>query len=184
MAAAPQAVRPAPRGLRCGFAAAPSRGGRGAAGGRVRTGAMGAEAPPLGTVVVLLGSPAGLAAYWWGVLVPSERRSLSLEKRKGGLNAYLEELEASEGRGLEKWFYTDYLQKRQARRAKRAALQARRAGEVEVEVEVEESLAALDREEDRMAAADPAFLSGDNPLVQVFLVLGSLTLFATLFGGR
>ena len=184
MAAATQAVRPAPRGLRCGFAAAP--GGRGAAGGRVRTRAMGAEAPPLGTVVVLLGAPAGLAAYWWGVLVPSERRSLSLEKRKGGLNAYLAELEAAEGRGAEKWFYTDYLQQRQARRAKRAALQARRAGEAEAEaeVEVEESLAALDREEARMAAADPAFLSGDNPLVQVFLVLGSLTLFATLFGGR
>ena len=113
MPAAPQAVRPGPRG-RPGAAAAPraGRGGRGTAVGRVR--AMGAEAPPLGTVVVLLGAPAGLAAYWWGVraprlppspsvrggpwptrrradartapspqvLVPSERRSLSLEKRK------------------------------------------------------------------------------------------------------
>ena len=111
---------------------------------------------------------------------------------QGGLNAYLEELEAAEGRGVEKWFYTDYLQQRAERRRKRAALQARRAGAAAaaeadaeaVEVEVEESIAALDREEERMAAADPAFLSGDNPLVQVFLVLGSLTLFATFFGGR
>ena len=109
---------------------------------------------------------------------------------QGGLNAYLEELEAAEGRGVEKWFYTDYLQQRAERRRKRAALQARRAGaaaaaEADAEaVEVEESVAALDREEERMAAADPAFLSGDNPLVQVFLVLGSLKLFARFFGGR
>ena len=45
-------------------------------------------------------APAGLAAYWWGVLGPSERRSLSLEKRKGGLNACLAELEAVERRHL------------------------------------------------------------------------------------
>ena len=41
-----------------------------------------AQPPPLGTSVAVLGSTAGVIAYWWLVLVPSERRDLAKNKNK------------------------------------------------------------------------------------------------------
>jgi hypothetical protein len=41
-----------------------------------------AQAPPLGTSLAVLGSTGGVLAYWWLVLVPSERRDLAKNKNK------------------------------------------------------------------------------------------------------
>lgn len=41
-----------------------------------------AQAPPIGTSLAVLGSTAGVIAYWWLVLVPSERRDLAKNKNK------------------------------------------------------------------------------------------------------
>ena len=41
-----------------------------------------AQAPPLGTTIAVLGSTAGVLAYWWLVLVPSDRRDLAKNKNK------------------------------------------------------------------------------------------------------
>ena len=43
-----------------------------------------------GSSLVVLGVFAGLAAYWWLVLVPSERASLAREKRRGAVGQYLQ----------------------------------------------------------------------------------------------
>ena len=69
----------------------------------------------------------GAAAYWWLGVVPSARRTLAKEKRAGPLRAYLEDIQSDEARGLERWFYTDWLRKlaRQQDMARRGA--ARRA---------------------------------------------------------
>ena len=41
-----------------------------------------AQAPPIGTSLAVLGSTGGVLAYWWLVLVPSERRDLAKNKNK------------------------------------------------------------------------------------------------------
>ncbi|GIL62859.1 hypothetical protein Vafri_17077 [Volvox africanus] len=62
------------------------------------------------------------AGYWWLVVVPSERAALGRSKRLGPLNTYLQELERPDtvqNRGLERWFYTDWLRQREERRRQR-----------------------------------------------------------------
>jgi len=56
-------------------------------------------------------------------VVPSARRTLAKEKRSGPLREYLETIQAEDGRGAERWFYTDWLKKleRQQGMARRAA---------------------------------------------------------------
>lgn len=44
----------------------------------------------LGAQLAVLGMSCGLAAYWWLVVVPSERATLAREKRKGDVGVYLE----------------------------------------------------------------------------------------------
>lgn len=51
-----------------------------------------AQPPALGPTFAVFLSTFGVAAYWWLVLVPSERRDLAKNKNKGGLNKYLDEL--------------------------------------------------------------------------------------------
>lgn len=54
------------------------------------------------------------ALVWWQQVVPSQRMKLAKSKANGEIKEYLEELrglEGSEDRALEKWFYTDWLQK-------------------------------------------------------------------------
>ena len=128
---------------------------------------MGFEAPPMTTTLVLLSAPAGLAFYWWSVLVPSERRSLAKSKRRGALNTYLEDLEGDETRGLERWFYTDYLDKRAAKkRTKTTGM-------------TDEDLVAEDCGEDERDE-EPDFFSLDNPLINVFLAIATVALVSAL----
>ncbi|KXZ54263.1 hypothetical protein GPECTOR_5g352 [Gonium pectorale] len=64
-------------------------------------------------VLVLTGAA---AAYWWLVVVPSERAALGRSKRRGPVDSYLRELEtpgAEQDRRLERWFYTDWLKRRE-----------------------------------------------------------------------
>lgn len=110
-------------------------------------------------------------AYWWFVLVPSERRSLARSKRKGAVDEYLNELEeeGGGGRALERWFYTDWLRVRRGMRARAArraagaaAPSAQEAARDDADVEKVEGI------EDRSSldgVDDPAFLALDNPLV-------------------
>ena len=44
----------------------------------------------LGAQLAVVGMSCGLAAYWWLVVVPSERAALAREKRKGDVGVYLE----------------------------------------------------------------------------------------------
>ena len=118
------------------------------------------------TTLVLLSAPAGLAFYWWSVLVPSERRSLAKSKRRGALNTYLEELEGDETRGLERWFYTDYLDKRAAKKRTKTASTG---------MTDREDLVAEDGGEDERDE-EPDFFSLDNPLVNVFVAIATVAL--------
>jgi len=70
----------------------------------------------------VLAASVGLAAYWWNVVVPSERASLAKAKRRGGVGEYLAEVNEDPERKLEQWFYTDWLRSSwfQARFGKRA----------------------------------------------------------------
>jgi hypothetical protein len=114
----------------------------------------------------------GIAGYWWLVFVPSERRDLAANKNKGGLNGYLDSLEASgEGnRGLEKWFYSEWIERRKNVRElleKRAMAMSKSTGEsydVVMERLVEEDRANNIERSKNM----PAFLSADNPVMIAF----------------
>jgi len=104
--------------------------------------------------------------------VPSERRDLAANKNKGGLNGYLDSLEASgEGnRGLEKWFYSEWIERRKNVRElleKRAMAMSKSTGEsydVVMERLVEEDRANNIERSKNM----PAFLSADNPVMIAF----------------
>lgn len=50
----------------------------------------------------------GMAAYWWLVLVPSERQTLAKAKRKGAVGDYLLQIESQDDRKLERWFYSNW----------------------------------------------------------------------------
>ncbi|EKX51354.1 hypothetical protein GUITHDRAFT_151048 [Guillardia theta CCMP2712] len=106
-------------------------------------------------------------SYWWFVLVPSERRDLAKNKNKGGLNNYLEDLERSpkNARRLEKWFYTEWLERR------------RKVRGLKISEEVNLSIA----EELRRARPTPNFISLDNPVI-IALIFSVLGVF--LFSGR
>ena len=123
--------------------------------------------PNLAQTAVVLFSTVGLAAYWWLVFVPGERRDLAVNKNKGGLNSYLEELESSSGRDLEKWFYTEWLR----RRAKVRKLAQRAA-----------SKSDLTEEQIQKAIPTPNFFSLDNPVLVAVLVMMSGVAFAGLSG--
>lgn len=74
----------------------------------------------------VLAATVGVGAYWWFVVVPSERQALAKEKRKGDLRGYLEEISVDENKGVERWFYTNWLQaewfqKAQSAKRRRAA---------------------------------------------------------------
>ena len=161
-----------------------------------------AQPPPLGTSVAVLGSTAGVIGYWWLVLVPSERRDLAKNKNKGGLNEYLDDLENSEPseRKMEKWFYTEWLERRArvkriaaVNAAKRAAA-AREVGQGDGEgavavlgsdmdqaeaEEAEAELAMAREQEIEKAVPMPSFFSLDNPII----IALTLALFGAAFGG-
>lgn len=113
----------------------------------------------LSETVVLL-STIGLAGYWWLVIVPSERRSLSKNKRKGPLSQYLADLRGDDSRRLERWFYTDWLTRLpgSSRGERQAGPSASEPGEAEPA-----SPPLSDKE--------PSFWSLDNPIVFVGALL-------------
>jgi hypothetical protein len=119
------------------------------------------------TAVVLL-STVGLASYWWLVFVPSERRDLAKNKNKGGLNNYLEELEASSGRELERWFYTEWLQRR--RKVRMLAEKSKGGLNEVIEQEIENAIPT------------PSFFSLDNPVLVAVLIMMSGVVFAGISG--
>ena len=119
--------------------------------------------------LVVLGAIAATTAYWWLVLVPSARVALAKNKKSGKLRAYLDDLARSDGKGLEKWFYAQWLAKidPETRYLLRddAPAAARR-------VETLEDVA-------RAARRAPKFWSGDNPvLVGTALTIGLAALFS------
>lgn len=137
------------------------------------------QAPPMGSIVSIIGI-LSLAAYWWLVFVPSERRDLAANKNKGGLNSYLDKLaETPQGeRQVEKWFYTEWLQRRKNQQEMlvvKATSQSKASGEsfetVLARLREEEVAANIER-----SKAMPSFLSFDNPI----LVATVLTLFGIL----
>ena len=119
--------------------------------------------------LVVLGAIGATTAYWWLVLVPSARVALAKNKKSGELRAYLDDLARSDGKGLEKWFYAQWLAKidPETRYLLRddAPAAARR-------VETLEDVA-------RAARRAPKFWSGDNPvLVGTALTIGLAALFS------
>jgi hypothetical protein len=81
----------------------------------------------LGGQLLVLAITIGAAAYWWWSVVPSARRTLAKEKRAGPLNEYLVELQQNPDKGVERWFYTDWLQQLQRRQQLAAQAAAKRA---------------------------------------------------------
>ncbi len=127
-------------------------------------------APNLAQTAVVLLSTVGLASYWWLVFVPSERRDLAKNKNKGGLNAYLGELESSTGRDLEKWFYTEWLQRRQkVRKMVESSLDSKSPQDV-IDQEIEKAIPT------------PNFFSLDNPILVAVIIMMSGVAFAGISG--
>lgn len=105
----------------------------------------------------------GAGAYWWKVVVPSERAALSRSKKKGELKEYLDELEGDYDRPVERWFYTNWLQQRQRNKAVGAgdsnspSLSEPRSG-----IDGSPELNLL---KPSYKTATPKFISFDNPVV-------------------
>lgn len=57
-----------------------------------------ADPAVLGSQLVVLGATVGAGAYWWYVVVPSERASLARSKRRGSVREYLQELNQDDSR--------------------------------------------------------------------------------------
>lgn len=121
--------------------------------------------------VAVLGSAFGLAAYWWYIFVPAERRSLAKEKRRGEVKEYLEEIAGDESRGLERWFYDDWLKRKYIRANKVPRVpQATATTAVDADGEsapkatpVPKTTSPADQEV--YVDKEPNFWSFDNPLV-------------------
>eukprot|EP00882_Tetradesmus_deserticola_P011446 GHRQ01012109.1.p1 GENE.GHRQ01012109.1~~GHRQ01012109.1.p1 ORF type:complete len:162 (+),score=43.76 GHRQ01012109.1:227-712(+) len=58
---------------------------------------------------------------------PHNRRALAKEKRSGPLKEYLVELQQNPDKGVERWFYTDWLQQLQRRQQLEVQAAAKRA---------------------------------------------------------
>lgn len=131
------------------------------------------DAGVLATQAVVLALCASAAAYWWLVVVPSERAALARSKRRGEVGSYLEGLEQAgqaKERGLERWFYTEWLQTRQKKRQQAAG------GSTGTQAEAGEAGGSKPAEGTTAQPSDnllrptvetptPAFLSLDNPIV-------------------
>ena len=141
-----------------------------------------ARAPDASVLAALAVAGVAPACYWWLVVVPSERRKLAREKRGGGVNEYLADLEASapEQRQLEKWFYTDWLRKREDRRARGRAQNGDLLGAASSAAFSEVASGAASEDEVDPGGAEPAFLSLDNPLVATAVLLATVGLFSLL----
>ncbi|KIZ00637.1 hypothetical protein MNEG_7326 [Monoraphidium neglectum] len=117
---------------------------------------------------------------WWSV-VPSARRTLAKEKRAGAVRGYLEEIQNDSDRGLERWFYTDWLRQLERRQemarnaaAKRAAAlgggAAAGGGGAEGGTDAEQQRQQQQQKQEQQQQEDdgdrqPAFFSLDNPLI-------------------
>lgn len=76
---------------------------------------------------VVVGVSAAAAAFWWQVLVPAKRTELSLDKRKGEVGRYLNDLRevdeeaggkvTSGDRKAERWLLRDWLSRKNQRKA-------------------------------------------------------------------
>jgi hypothetical protein len=141
------------------------------------------------SAAVVVGSSMGIAAYWWLIFVPAERRALASDKRRGEVKEYLEEIAGDESRGLERWFYDDWLKRKYIR-----------ANKVPKEAPVSTSAMAssaptadAERAETTSADADvspadqevymdkePNFWSFDNPIVTTTALIGGAVTIGTL----
>ena len=117
------------------------------------------------TALVPLVAVTGSALYWWLVIVPSERASLSSSKRQGPLREYLEELGPSEDdggkggdRSLERWFYSQYLNSSWFKRRMTPLNDSKEVKEVK-----EESW--IDLLKPTVSSPTPNFWSLDNPIL-------------------
>ncbi len=112
-------------------------------------------------------------AYWWLVLVPSARGDLARSKRRGEVRAYLEEIEGDSSRGVERWFYTDWLRKL---RSSAAAKQSPPAAEEAGPDARGDSTAPAQREGNLLRPSFetpmPSFWNFDNPIIAAVLLLG------------
>ena len=118
-------------------------------------------------------------------MVPSERATLGKAKRKGQLKQYLDEIDSDQSRGVERWFYTNWLQakwfkaaqkKRRESSAPAASDTALQEGPALQEVATEE----LPGGDDEYKDTQPAFFSLDNPTVFTALLLSVIIGLAAL----
>ena len=138
-------------------------------------------------------------AYWWFVLVPSERRSLARSKRRGAVNEYLTSIEEDgQGRALERWFYTDWLKVRRGlrdrtrREASSSSLPNSSPDDSDrsTDTPMDDSSTATETDEVKVERIEerssldgteaPAFLSLDNPLIATAIIIALGVLLAYL----
>jgi len=84
-----------------------------------------ADPAALGSMAAVLALTGTCGAYWWLVVVPSERAAVGRSKRRGEIGQYLEEIDGAAGRGAERWFYTDWLDQKRERDARVRAFRER-----------------------------------------------------------
>mmetsp|Transcript_24246 Transcript_24246/g.52902 ORF Transcript_24246/g.52902 Transcript_24246/m.52902 type:complete len:226 (-) Transcript_24246:97-774(-) len=114
----------------------------------------------------VLAAVAVMVVYWWYVLVPNARVNLAVNKKKGNLRQYLAELKQDDSRGLERWFYSTWLEKIDP---ETKFLLREEDSKPEPEYKVEETMDEIVKN----ARRTPRFWSLDNPvLVGTALTIG------------
>jgi hypothetical protein len=138
----------------------------------------------LASQLVVLATTAAAGCYWWLVVVPSERGSLARSKRRGPLNEYLDGLESDTSRGPERWFYSEWLGKRSARRsavaqstataqADKATSDAQPQEAGLMEPPLKEPTPNPDLMQPAFNSPTPSFWSLDNPIMATMVGLGA-----------
>jgi len=124
----------------------------------------------------VLAAVALMVVYWWYVLVPNARVTLAVNKKKGNLKEYLAELKQDDSRGLERWFYSTWLEKIDPETKFLLREEENTKSKAEPEYKVEETMEEIVRN----ARRTPRFWSLDNPvLVGTGITIG----LAALTGG-
>ncbi|GAX82054.1 hypothetical protein CEUSTIGMA_g9482.t1 [Chlamydomonas eustigma] len=154
------------------------------------------DAAVLASQLVVASSSLGLGAYWWFVVVPSERAALAKAKRKGGVGEYLKEVKSDPDRKLEQWFYTDWLRSSwfQAKMAREVQTEST-AANIIIEATATDSSSSTSTSKDlsedekpnpnllqpTFETPTPSFWSLDNPIVAAMALISAGVVFSMLF---
>eukprot|EP00892_Ulva_mutabilis_P001296 jgi/Ulvmu1/11167/UM072_0003.1 len=122
------------------------------------------------SVIVFIAT--ALPAAWWLIVVPTSRKKLAKDKRKGPLREFLEKVDV-EGDGFSRWFFAKWLTQMPGRdKARRRNLEAMGYDADQIELQETGTGQSSSPTSSKSTSSVENFLSGDNPIIVVMGVLG------------